>query len=195
MKKEEQELLPDKEMECGAKRNVQENSAEAFKREMTLVYLMLKGEFSGENMDCHGDSFAIKEAMLSPACKVRSVKIQVDNERMKVPLPAAVKLPEEIQTQIKAVKCKAAGVMPVKLAAVRMGLKEVKPMHVSIPAEPNAQKEIKKLHYAIEHKGVEVFRAKPADISVRLKEIECTKITVPSVPKELLRVNFAYDAG
>jgi hypothetical protein len=57
-----------------------------FDREMTLVYLMLKEEFSKKRVSEFMSDLNITESMLNPSCTVTIEKLKQNNELIKVPV-------------------------------------------------------------------------------------------------------------
>lgn len=133
VKKEEQEILPDKEMECEAERNGQEISAEAFKGEMTLVYLMLKDEFSGEKMDWRGDKVSVPAEVKFP----KGIHVKLKDVK-----PIHISVPPEPDTKKKigkfhpAMEHKKVEVVKAKPADISVRLGDIVCNKIAVPSVP-----------------------------------------------------------
>lgn len=200
--------MPNKKDESESKTNYQQVSAENFEQEMTLVYLMLKGEYSQQKVVDNMDNLAINKAMLSPFCKVFPKKIEVDDEPVKVPISviehcndmdsgSLLMSVEKIKIAVpplsrssleikdieacKSIDKKSIGIVDVKPPDIQVELKVGECNSVSVPSVQNMEREISRLNSIVPYKAAEIIIVKPIDIQVEQKEIESNHVVVSTM--------------
>jgi hypothetical protein len=209
MKKESQSEISNKKMKFESVGNYQQVSAENFNREMTLVYLMLKGEYSQQKIADDIDNFAIIKTILSPSCKISPIVVQanddltkvpicdienckdVDNkdslltpvEKIKVIIPTASKSSLKIKNiaAFQIIDERVAGFITIQSADIQVKLKEAECKKVSIPTVSNGGRTISRLSSIIAHKVPKFIITKSTDVQVELNDVECNRVLVPSI--------------